>query len=42
MKMELFKKNLMHTLGEHFRRYAHAFRFAICLHGRAIEIPPNC
>ena len=31
MKMELFKKKLICTLGEHFRRYAHAFRFAVSL-----------
>ena len=33
MKMELLKKNLMRGIGEHFRRYAHALRFAIGLHG---------
>ena len=33
MKMELFKKKLMRGIGEHFRRYAHALRFAIGLHG---------
>ena len=31
--MELFKKNLICALGEHFRRYAHALRFAVGLHG---------
>ena len=32
--MELFQqKNLMRGIGEHFRRYAHALRFAIGLHG---------
>ena len=29
MKMELFQKQLMRGIGEHFRRYAHALRFAI-------------
>ena len=29
MKMELFQKNLMRGIGEHFRRYAHDLRFAI-------------
>ena len=33
MKMELFKKKLMRSIGEHFRRDAHAVRFAIGLHG---------
>ena len=33
MKMELFPKKLMRGIGEHFRRYAHALRFAIGLHG---------
>ena len=33
MKIELFKKKLMWGIGEHFRRYAHAFRFAIGPHG---------
>ena len=33
MKMEVFKKNLMPGIGEHFRPYAHALRFAIGLHG---------
>ena len=36
MKMELtvtFKKKLMRGIGEHFRRYAHALRFAVGLHG---------
>ena len=33
MKMEIFKKNLMRALGEHFRRYAHALGFAVGLHG---------
>ena len=33
MKIELFKKKLMHGIREHFRRYAHALRFAIGLHG---------
>ena len=33
MKMELFQKNLMRIIGDHFRRYAHALRFAIGLHG---------
>ena len=33
MKIELFEKNLMRTFGEHFRRYEHALRFAIGLHG---------
>ena len=27
------QKNLMWGIGEHFRRYAHALRFAIGLHG---------
>ena len=33
--MELFKKNLMCALGEHFRQYVHALKFAIglCRHG---------
>ena len=31
--MQLFKKKLMCALGEHFRRYAHALRFAVGLHG---------
>ena len=29
MKIELSKKILMRGIGEHFRRYAHALRFAI-------------
>ena len=29
MKMEFFPKILMRGIREHFRRYAHAFRFAI-------------
>ena len=29
MKMELFQKKLLRIIGEHFRRYAHALRFAI-------------
>ena len=33
MKMELFKKTLMRGIGEHFRQYAHALRFAIGPHG---------
>ena len=33
MKMELFPKNLMGGIRELFRRYAHALRFAIGLHG---------
>ena len=33
MKMERFQKKLMWGLGEHFRRYAHALRFAIGRHG---------
>ena len=32
MKMELSKQILMRGIGEHFRRYAHALRFAIGLH----------
>ena len=32
MKMELFPKKLMRGIGEHFRRYAHALRFAIGQH----------
>ena len=31
--MELFPKNLMRGIGEHFRRYAHGLRFVIGLHG---------
>ena len=31
MKMELFPKKI--NAGEHFRRYAHALRFAIALFG---------
>ena len=31
MKMELFPKKIMRGIGEHFRRYAHALRFAIGL-----------
>ena len=31
--MELFQKKLMRGIEEHFRRYAHAVRFAIGLHG---------
>ena len=31
--MELSPKKLMRIIGEHFRRYAHALRFAIGLHG---------
>ena len=27
------QKKLMRGIGEHFRRYAHALRFAIGLHG---------
>ena len=40
--MEIFKKNLICTLGEHFRRYAayaHALRFAVGLHGTQIFYP---
>ena len=36
MKMELFQQNFNaghNGIGEHFRRYAHALRFAIGLHG---------
>ena len=33
MKMELFQKILMQIIADHFRRYAHALRFAIGLHG---------
>ena len=33
MKMELFQKKLVRGIGEHFRRYAHALRFAIGLLG---------
>ena len=33
MKMELFPKKLMRDIGEHFRRYGHALRFAIGLPG---------
>ena len=33
MKMELFQKKLTRGIGEHFRQYAHALRFAIGLHG---------
>ena len=29
MNMELFQKVLMRGIGEHFRRYAHALRFAM-------------
>ena len=32
MKMELSKKKLMRGIGEYFRRYEHALRFAIGLH----------
>ena len=32
MKMELFPKNLNADHRDHFRRYAHALRFAIGLH----------
>ena len=46
MKMGLLKKNLMWGIGEHFRRYEHALRFAIGLHGVAClaceQNPPNC
>ena len=43
MKMELFQKKLMRGMGEHFRRFAHALRFAIGLHATwFLEIPPNC
>ena len=31
--MQLFKKKLICALREHFRRYAHALRFAVGLHG---------
>ena len=37
MKMELFKKKIMRGIGEHFRRYAHALRFAIGLHGKYVH-----
>ena len=33
MKMVQSAKNLMRGIREHFRRYAHALRFAIGLHG---------
>ena len=33
MKMELFPKKFNAGIGEHFRRYAYALRFAIGLHG---------
>ena len=43
MKMELFPKILMRGIGEHFRRYAHALRFAIGVQSTwCLEIPPNC
>ena len=32
MKIELSKKFLIRIIGEHFKRYAHALRFAIGLH----------
>ena len=39
MKMELFPKIFNAGIGEHFRRYAHALRFAIGLHG-ALKFHP--
>ena len=33
MKMKLFQKNLMRGIGEFFRRYGHALKFAIGVHG---------
>ena len=38
MKMELFPKFLMRIIGEHFRRYAHALRFAIGLHATNVTL----
>ena len=32
MKMEIFQKDCNAGIGEHFRQYAHALRFAIGLH----------
>ena len=33
MKMNFSQKHLICALGKHFRRYAHALRFAVGLHG---------
>ena len=33
LRWNFSKKNLICALGEHFRRYAHALRFVIGLHG---------